>query len=173
MLWLSCADGWDRMVAKLLESVAVDLSRTIDWFRRIPAGVRLLPPPGGPESDSEDELLCATCGRWFSSLAGLRQHCAMVHQEGSAASRARQAVTGSVCPVCSDDYRSRIRVIRHMLHGTAACVAACKAGDVPVPDPCLVAEADRLDQASRARRRKLGLRDHDGPGFIAADVADV
>ena len=117
-----------------------------------------------------DEYLCDTCGKWFSTVAGLKQHGAMLHQQGTAASRARQAVTGSVCPVCSGDYRTRIRVIRHLLHGTAACVQACIDGAMPVLPNDLVEEADRLDRATRASRRRAGLRDHVGPAFIAAVV---
>ncbi len=119
------------------------------------------------DEEDGDELLCAVCGKWFTTLTGLHQHSAMVHREFAATARARQSVTGSVCPVCGGDYRSRVRLVRHLVHGSAACVAACAAGVLPVLDPQRVAEADECDRSARAKRRKAGLRDHDGLAFIA------
>jgi hypothetical protein len=46
-LWLSCAVGWDAMVAKLLEVAAADCSRTVSALRCTPACMKFLLPASG------------------------------------------------------------------------------------------------------------------------------
>ncbi len=84
----------------------------------------------------------------------------------AAAERARNAVAWSICPVCSSDFRSRIRLVRHLVHGSRRCVAESKAGRLPVLAPCIVAEADAADRARRATRRKAGTHDVAGLPFV-------
>ncbi len=63
--------------------------------------------------------------------------------------------------------------MRHACHGAAACVAAVQGGDFPPLPADTVAAADAADKASRAARRKTGLRDHVGPAFVPAEVIVV
>ena len=154
----------------MVDLAAEDAPRAIAWLRRWPQGARLLVADDDVDEDA-DELLCDVCGKWFSTLTGLHQHAAMVHREFAATARARQSVTGSVCPVCGGDFRSRVRLIRRLVHGAAACVAACAKGLLPRLDPQRIAEADQHDCQARAKRRKAGLRDHDGLPFVAHEPA--
>ncbi len=72
-------------------------------------------------------------------------------------------MVGSACPTCLVDFRSRVRLLRHLTHGGVLCVAAVRDGLLPPADPEAVTAANELDRLDRAARRRLGLRDCQGP----------
>jgi hypothetical protein len=92
-----------------------------------------------------------------------------MHGDGGPAAVVAQAVVGCVCPCCGGNFRSRTRLLRHMVHGARACIdaAAC----LP-PLPAEVIEAAAVeDRAARAGRRKRGMRDHSGLPYVRAAPA--
>ncbi len=69
-------------------------------------------------------------------------------------------------PACGGDFRTRIRVIRHLPHGAQSCVAACAGGHLPSLPGEVVEVAERLDREERGRgqenryRRRRGAAVH-------------
>ncbi len=105
---------------------------------------------------------CHLSGQWCRSKSGLMQHRYRVHGEAGPAVVSRSCILGTVCPTCGGDYRTRTRLVRHVTHGAAVCVAALMEGRLALVDPAAAATADAADKHRKADRRKAGLRDHAG-----------
>ncbi len=110
-----------------------------------------------------DEFLVGHCDRWCSSLGAAQQHRLRAHGCNGASLQARRAVVGSCCPSCHVEFHSRLRLLRHLVHGARYCVEACTPGALPALAPELVAVADEADRLTRAANRRRGVRDVVGP----------
>jgi hypothetical protein len=163
-VWAHVAE-WTALVKLALHRAALESERSIEALSSVEAFRKLL-ASGVPVADP-DEYLCAECRRWFSSLAGLGQHVRMAHQASAACLKTRSILAGSVCPDCGTDFRSRIRAVRHLVHGARRCVVLCQSGSMAPLPIAVVEEADAVDRLARARRRSAGYRDHAGPPVVA------
>ena len=108
-----------------------------------------------PCISSGDGWLCGACGREFPTFGGLSSHRARVHGHRA---RERDFVTGTVCPACGVDFRSRRRVRIHLRAGAASCREALASGALLRADPEAVAAADQA-QATQARESRRAGRD--------------
>ncbi len=104
--------------------------------------------------DSGDGWMCGTCGREFGTPGGLAAHRARKH--GYVAPE-RQCIVGSVCPVCSIDFRTRRRARIHARYGAATCRAAFASGAVPLADAAAVAAADQQQAAAARAQKQSGI----------------
>ena len=113
-----------------------------------------------PDHDSEpDEFLCEVCGSWFDSLAGLHIHSAKSHGFSNEAF-VKRFLDGSVCPVCTRDFRTRARAVQHLrLRDGRACKCrlALDSGDYPEVSPSARQAADRSDLLHGRRCRASGI----------------
>ncbi len=75
-----------------------------------------------------------------------------------------------MCPACGMNFRSRLKVCRHLRHGAAACVLACSSGLLPAFSEEEIRAADERDPLERAARRRAGVRDMAGPRVIRGQV---
>lgn len=121
------------------------------------------------ESSEEDEPLCEICGRWCQP-GGLEMHRIRAHSAKGTVARARECVDGSLCPV---EFHSRIRLLRHLTHGAAACIHAVTSGELQPLDAQIIAAASERDRLERVMRRRLGLRDVAGAPVVRAPVVAV
>ncbi len=76
-----------------------------------------------PLSGDLDEYSCVECGKWLQSPVVVALHRIRAHGFTGTAARARECV-GSVCLVCGGEFLARLRLLRHLAHGAAACVGA-------------------------------------------------
>ena len=118
------------------------------------------------EQEDPDCFMCGHCDRWFATPGGATQHRIRAHGVGVRTDLARACCVSQVCPACGADFRSRIRVLRHLAHGAADCMAACIGGSLPRHTEEEIAAADERDRLERAAKRKRGLRDVAGLPFV-------
>ncbi len=118
--------------------------------------------------DDPDAFLCGTCDRWFPAVGGAVQHRIRAHGIAERSSIARACCVASTCPACGSDFRSRIRALRHLVHGARSCVEACGPASLQPCNPFEVEAADERDRRERALRRRIGLRDVSGLPFLLA-----
>ena len=165
-LWLGEPAGWAALLRLAKRRAGMDLEATVAALRTVPSLVKLLDSTHRVTAEEDDEYLCGHCGKWLRTMNGLHRHQLLVHGLGNLAAGARAVVAGSVCPSCNADFRSRIRCVRHLLHGAGDRVRALKGGLLARLDVALIAECDEADKADRATRRKAGVRDSEGMPFL-------
>jgi hypothetical protein len=153
----------------VLHRAALELERPIEALTSVEASRKLLASEL-PVADP-DEYFCAECRGGSSSLAGLGQHVWMAHKASAACLKARSVLARSVRPGCGTDFRSRIRTIRHLVHGARRCVDLCQSGGMAPLPIGVVGEAVAVDRLARARRLSAGYRDHAGPPVVGGVVA--
>ncbi len=86
-------------------------------------------------ADSEvDEVLCPDCGKFFLTVNGLAVHRAKVHGRSKAAG-IKAILRDGTCPVCEQDFRSRLRCVQHIAYGADRCRRAYEAGLLPALSP--------------------------------------
>lgn len=100
-----------------------------------------------------NEVLCAQCERAFAShrawrLDALYKHGERVPEEN--------LVTGTACPACRKDCRSRLCVLHHLRWGASACVEAAASGMFPLASLAEVA-------ATTTAARHVGTHERCGP----------
>ena len=110
-------------------------------------------------SSGSDEWMCGTCAACFGSHKRLALHRMKAH--GIRAFE-RDYVVGTVCPFCSADFHSRLRVLKH-LKQSGVCGAMLYSDMATKCDPHLVQQADAADAAIRKRARQLGRCPNEGP----------
>jgi hypothetical protein len=111
-------------------------------------------------STTDEEILCAECGKDFKTHQGLQSHRARVHGWRHPL---RAFVPSSVCPVCHVDFRSRLRALAHVQRSSAKCRQAIESGEVSPADPEVLLQADREEQAWRVMCRESGVATLSGP----------
>ena len=114
----------------------------------------------GQASSTDGEFLCVDCGHEARTLARLKLHRLRVHGVRRAA---RQFVVDSVCPACGGDFRSRLRVLKHLERGASACQAALASGRLPVFSAEAIAAADATDALARRAAKDRGVWPESGP----------
>ncbi len=107
------------------------------------------------EADSESgELLCNDCGRFFLTANGLAVHRAKAHGSSKAAG-IKAVLRDGVCPVCDQDFRSRLRFVQHIAYGASRCRRAFEAVLLPSLSPAeqALAQAEELRHFRLCRQR--------------------
>ncbi len=90
----------------------------------------------------------------------------LVHGDGGPASHVRAAVVGTACPFCSGEFRTRVLLLRHLVHGAATCMEAAR--HLPLLPLEEVVRANEDDMQARAATRRRGVRDSAGLPFVRA-----
>ena len=80
---------------------------------------------------------------------------------------ASQVAADSVCPSCSTDFRSRLRLIQHLKRGALACVLKARLGGIPL------AEGDELAALKAADTQERQSARRQGQHFSKADLPAV
>ena len=153
-LWSQHPAPW-RLYIKQFLAAAVDRPEAFQA-----CAVAVFGDEAGEESDQE--LLCVDCLETFPSKLSLSGH--RIHKHGVRVA-ARMYVAGPVCPHCGDDFRSRLRCLRHMRR-CRACAAAMRAGLLPVLDEEVVQAADLADRDERRVAVRAGISVLSGLPFV-------
>ena len=159
------------MLRLALKVAAREHDRVLTVAAAVPPFAKLLAGASRAADEDPDEFLCSSCGKWCSTMGGLFQHRRLVHFDGGHAAHVKCCVVGSRCPCCHNDYRTRPRLLRHLVHGSANCVRASQYLE-PLP-PEVARAADEADRISKAARRKRGLRDSAGLPVIRSMAVAV
>jgi transposase-like protein len=138
-LWREHTEKWKQIVALFLQRVAAKPGRALAL-----EAVNL-------ELPVERKVQCDLCDMTFETPAALQVHKRHKHQHRA---RERDLVTGSVCAVCGNDYRTRFRAIQH-LRSVYACKAAVDRGDVPRRPQVEIDAADAVEGSKQGARSRL------------------
>ena len=155
--WLDFPSQWGALVKLFLRKVASQPQPPAVARRQLAA----VPPSG--------EWLCFLCGEEFSTISRLKQHQAAKHGR-------RQLgfyqVTGSICPSCGADYRSRARLLTHLgPKGSRVCAAAVSA--LPRLSDAAVYQNNVGDASDRRACRAAGIDRSRGPPRLLPAAGDI
>ena len=152
--------AWQNSLRKFLVTVPLQRCR----WQQIVASIW----EGETDSSSDGEFLCQSCGRTFAAKwASLQSHRSIAHGWRNPL---RQYISGSRCPSCGVDFRSRARCLAHALRSSKFCRERLEAGCCPPVSEEELAAADRADQIERVACRQSGVSILSGPPCIKGSV---
>ena len=115
------------------------------------------------DSESESDHECGDCSKSFATVAALRSHQSIVHKYRHGL---RRFVATSLCPVCGNDYRSRLRALAHVQRGSQRCRDVLLSGAISPGTEAQLEWADREEQEWRRMCRATGVSLLSGPPMI-------
>jgi hypothetical protein len=148
-VWRLRPDAWKGLV-QLFERRAAEAVRS----------TALLSPIGVVENIPANEWHCYECGESFATVRGLRCH--QIHRHGQRRS-VNRLLFGSVCPTCRTDFRTHVRLAKHLTMGARKCVDAAAQGALPIASPEDILAAAAADRAERASARREARDECSGP----------
>ena len=116
-MWHQIFAAAERLAAKR-PAAALRLLFAIPGF--VPTGL-------GMDELEKDEFLCGICAATFGTPGGVATHRLKAHPASAPEPQMlRDSVLGGTCPVCSQDFRHRLRVLHH-LRARRGAVGLCRA----------------------------------------------
>ena len=109
-------------------------------------------PEGSAAVEVERGFLCYECGCALATVGAWRTHRAKVH---GARHPARALAFGAMCSGCCMEFRSRSRLLWHLMHSVTACLDAYASFFVPCDD-AKVEAAEQIDLAEARTLRRAG-----------------
>ena len=104
-MWHQIFAAAERLAAKR-PAAALRLLFAIPGF--VPTGL-------GMDELEKDEFLCGICAATFGTPGGVATHRLKAHPASAPEPQMlRDSVLGGTCPVCSQDFRHRLRVLHHL-----------------------------------------------------------
>jgi len=153
-LWTAHPGAWCGYVRALLRVAAEQPTRFHEAGQAVYGN--------GVEVESDEELLRGACEQIFPNRLALAVH--RTHKHGVRC-EARWFVAGAVCPVCSGNYQSRLRCLRHVQR-SQGCKLALQSGCIPRLAADVVAATDDMDRAERRQASHSGVSVMSGLPFV-------
>jgi hypothetical protein len=164
--WTAAPGMWHQIFAAAERLAAKRPAAALRLLFAIPGFV----PTGlGMDELEKDEFLCGICAATFGTPGGVATHRLKAHPASAPEPQMlRDSVLGGTCPVCSQDFRHRLRVLHH-LRARRGAIGLCRAevltgrflGLHSVEE---VAAADEADRLHRRACRRAGIHILAGPG---------
>ena len=153
--WRSHSEAWKRLVSKFVGEVAKDETSFLTACARAKVCTGFISPA---QEEAEDEWKCDMCSASFASQGRLAIHASRAH---AVQCWLRDRVSGSVCPFCKCDFRSRLRLRTHLLRGRSTCVE--RARSLPIL-PVEVRDHENEQEGKEAQQaRREGRHSLQGP----------